>query len=466
MTSTPTTPPDEMTQAFQADLTNLHQTAVPIVTVSASTKEDIKGFYGLGESEDKQDVVFSRAHYSMAIGVALQAWGKNMDPSKAWVFDPTSYVPTKNWKSIVFTEFIGKLLARHPRLKGLKDIVDSFGRSKLPILDAITPPLLSAVQDLKQPVLSFHIASGNIMADNGMTVVQMITDPHVRDEYLNHAENPNFYLLTFDEKTRQDAIEQATLMGKKVSPDRVLVAGSPVDPRITAIGAKKKPWKSGPLVVAVTTGGLGTNSGEIKQVLEQLLPLTRPTEQPIKVMLYAGTHQDIRELGQQLATEHDITPEILDASLVQKPFHSVTQPDLTKLADKKNDLAKFTIVHHPQITDANELLITEVLPTADVVITKPSGDMTYDAAVAGCAIFTMKEWGVWEHHVREVFEQLGIARKAIPENFKQQLEAALLVSGQQPSWITTAMQNAQEMPKRYANGANEILKRYREIAQR
>jgi hypothetical protein len=43
------------------DKNYLEETAVPIITVSASYREDVKGWYGLPEDESIQDIVFSRA---------------------------------------------------------------------------------------------------------------------------------------------------------------------------------------------------------------------------------------------------------------------------------------------------------------------------------------------------------------------------------------------------------------------
>ena len=272
-------------KAFAKDKANLEQTKVPIITVSASYKEDIKGMFGYPEDETISDVVFSRAHYSMAVGVAAQAWGKNIDHQKAWVVDPTNYVSHKDWGSIELTEGIGKLLARQPFLKRLKDIVDQFGRSKLPILGSITPPLFHLTEKLTRPVLSFHIASGNILAEQGRTIVQMVTDPHVRDEYVNNADKDNFYLLVFDENTKTEVLEKAKANQKKIDPNRVIVTGPPVDPRIIKAKKSKHPWRNGPLKIAITTGGLGTNKKEIKKLLQQLLPQLRKRPHPYELLV-------------------------------------------------------------------------------------------------------------------------------------------------------------------------------------
>ena len=158
----------------------LENTRLPVITVSATFREDLKEMHGFHENEQIRDIVFSRAHYSMAVGIAVAAWGNKVDPDKAWIVDPTNYVSHDHWRSIVLTETIGKTLARHPFLKFLKDLVDRFGRGKLPILESITPPLLYLCQNIKKPILSLHIATGNILAAQGKKVIQVITDPHVR----------------------------------------------------------------------------------------------------------------------------------------------------------------------------------------------------------------------------------------------------------------------------------------------
>ena len=429
-------------KAYKQDKKNLEETAVPIVTVSASYKEDVKGMFGYPEDETIQDIVFSRAHYSMAAGVAAQAWGKNIDHKKAWVVDPTNYVSHKNWSSIELTEDIGKLLARKPILKKLKDFVDQFGRSKLPILGSITPPLFHLTEDVTKPILSFHIASGNILATQGRPIVQMITDPHVRDEYLNNAHRKNFYLLVFDEKTKTEVLEKASILKKEIDPKRVIVTGPPVDPRIIAARKTKRPWRSGPLNIAITTGGLGTNKKEIKQLLEQLLPELRKRPHHYELLVYAGTHKDIYEMTLEMAEDaHVHVGEITDKT------------------------AKLRVVYHPQIVDANEILIKYGFPWADCFISKPSGDMAYDAIASGSFLLTLAEWGEWELNIRETFEQMGMSRKAEIEHIVPQLEALTKAQGKSPSWVESSMGEIQKIDKLFIEGAKKILAAYKKIAK-
>ena len=116
------------------------------------------------------------------------------------------------------------------------------------------------------------------------------------------------------------------------------------------------------------------------------------------------------------------------------------------------------MLYHPQIYDANELLINIGLPWAHGVITKPSGDMAYDAVASGSFLLTLREWGVWEHNIEEVFEQQGIAREAHPDHFATQLAELMSAKGKAQSWVEQAMENAQNIDPLFINGAKNIIK--------
>ncbi|HEX7017529.1 MAG TPA: hypothetical protein VF209_01315 [Patescibacteria group bacterium] len=436
-----------LTKVLAQDKHNLETTALPIVTVSATYREDIKGLYGYPENESIPDVVFSRAHYSMAAGIAITAWGKKLQPEKAWVVDPTNYVSHKNWRSIELTEFVGKTLARQPLLKRLKDLIDSFGRSKLPILGSIAPPLLHLTQHVQRPILSLHIAAGNILAEQGKTVVQMVTDPHIRDEYLNNVDKENFYLLVFDEKTKTDALEKASLLGKQANPDRIIVTGPPVDPRIVANRLKKHPWRSGVLRLCMTTGGLGTNKVEIRQLLTQLLPELRKRPSPYQLMIYCGTHKDILDMVKNMAKEARVKLNVISDLKAPRP---------------KADML-LTALYHPQIVDANEILIKYSFPWAHGFISKPSGDMAYDAAASGSFLLTLKEWGEWEYNIMEIFKQKGIARRAETDHIVAQLEALTSSQGKSESWVEQAMRSALTIDRQFRLGTEEIIRAYKKI---
>lgn len=429
-----------ITRTLAADKQYLEKTQVPIITLSASFREDLKRLHGLPNNNTDTDVVLSRAHYSMALGVAEQAWGGKMDPKKCWIVDPTNYVSKDDWMSVRMTEEIGKTIARHSFLKKAKDLIDRFGRSKVPILDSVTPALLYLSEKIERPILSFHTSVGSILAGQGKRVFQMVTDPHIREEYLDFSELPTKHWFVFDEKTKIELLEKAALLDKEIDAERVVVTGPPIDPRIVAARTKKQPWRSGPLRLCITTGGLGTNKAEILQLLNTLLPELHKSQCPFELLVYTSTQRDIYNEVLALAGKHQIT--------------------VSPLA--KTD-ARLRVIYHPQIVDANELLIEHAFPWAHGIITKPSGDMAYDAVAAGCFLLTLKEWGVWEVAIRERFEHLDISRRLLLEDVLDQLEVLQSAQGRSQSWIETAQRNALSLPDSFTSGASSILKAYKKL---
>ncbi|MDQ5951356.1 MAG: hypothetical protein QG639_633 [Patescibacteria group bacterium] len=435
-----------LVKTFAEDRDYLASTQIPIITVSGTYREDAKRMHGLPNNNTSRDIVLSRAHYSMAIAIAVQAWGgaktAGMDPAKAWLADPTNFVSTKDWFSVSFTEKVGMTLARHPLLKLAKDFVDKFGRSKLPILNSITNPLLFLTEKVERPILSFHVAAGNILAAQGKKVVQVITDPHVRLEYLTHAENKNVHFCVFDDATRLEFLEKAAIQGIKADANRLTVTGPPVDPRIIEARKNKNPWRSGPLHLCITTGGLGTNKTEIESLLQQILPeLRKKRGNEIRLLIYAGTHSDICQLVEEMAKQHRVP--------------------VGKLSEKT---AKLRVIYHPQIIDANELLIKHAFPWADGFISKPSGDMAYDAVCSGSFLLTLQEWGEWEHNVRATLEHNEVARKADPKNILPQLEVLMSAKDKSQSWVEEAMHNALKLEKLFFNGAKNIVEAHQKFS--
>lgn len=457
-------------KAKKKDKEFLQETEVPLVTVSGTYREDLKGMHDLPEDDLKKDLVFSRAHFSMTIGAAVGAWKKTIDPQKAWILDPTNYVSGNSWTSVVLTEKIGLLVARFSLLKTLKNIVDKFGRQKMPILASITPPLLKMTRDIPGPILSFHIAAGNILLEKGKTVVQVITDPHVREEYLANSEKSTAFYCVFDEATKEEFLEKAHKLGKKVNEKRVIVAGPPVDPRVLATAEHKQAWSSHsgrPLRICITTGGLGTNKPEIKAILEQLLPETVGPNPKFQVMLYAGTHADIKDMGISLAQHCDVPFQTLYAydpakfeigatlDLDPRPTVEITQP--------------FSVIYHPQIIDANELLIHNGFPWADGFISKPSGDMAYDAVASGAFLLTLKEWGEWENNIRAKFLAHGVAKVAEVDAILSQLTRLMRANGKD-AWITQAMHKTKTIDEKedlyFRQGIKNILKAFRDVREK
>lgn len=434
---------ESLSKTYKRDKEYLEKTALPIITVSASYREDLKRLHGLPDNDDARDIVFSRAHYSMALGIAVQVWKDKINPKKAWLVDPTNYVSQEKWRSVTITETIGKTIARNPLLKTLKDIVDKFGRSKLPILDSITPPLLFLTENVHQPILSFHIASGNILAEQGKNVVQVITDPHVREEYITNADRKNTWYCVFDERTKLEFLEKAKLLDIEANPTRVIVTGPPVDPRVIAVADGKKPWQPGRVLkLCLTTGGLGTNKKELLSVLEQILPELRRRKPQYKLIVYASTHLDIAEDVRELAEAEKVK--------------------IGKINDKT---ANLRLIYHPQIMDANEMLIKYGFPWAHGFITKPSGDMAYDAVMSGSFVLTLAEWGEWELRIREIFEQRGISRRCLSENILDQLEVLQAKNGDQDSWITKAMLETSKLEPIFRGGAKNIATAVKKVAE-
>jgi hypothetical protein len=433
----PTLHDPTLEKIFAADRDILQTTAIPIVTVAGTFTEDLKNWHKKANDNTSRDVVFSRAHFSMAYGAVLTAWGGKMNSQKAWLVDPTNFVRASQWRSIEITQDIGQLLARVPFLKMMKDFIDRFGRNKLPILKSITPPLLYLFENVEQPILSFHIAAGNILVEMGKQVIQVITDPHVREDYLIHANRPNLTYLVFDEETKFEALEKAFMMGIDLEPSRIVVTGPPIDQRIVHARKNKSFSVKKPLKILITTGGLGTNKPEIQRILDQLLPTLHKKDQSFELMLYAGTQKDFFDMAKNLAKEHRVKVKALDKLGVQPPQ---TEP------------RGLTIIYHPQIFDANELLIAHGFPWADCVITKPSGDMAYDAVAAGSFLLTLKPWGVWEERIEDIFWQKGIARKAEVDEMVKQLEGL-----QKIGWVDSALEAVKDIPPLFLNGTKNII---------
>jgi hypothetical protein len=417
----------------------LETVEVPIVTVSATFKEELVREFGeklLGETTP--DVTFSRAHYSMANALVVAATKKN---KTFWMIDPTNYVSAKDWPKILFTQRMGRLIARNPLLKEIKDLLDTRLRNQLPLTKAIREPLTYVTGRVERPIISLHYEAGNILLENGKTVLQVVTDPHVRPQYLTHADNPKLSWAVFDEATKAKLIELAYILGHKVDEKRVTVTGCPVDPRIvtkdknTAI----RGYKHRPLRLAITTGGLGTNKDEIQTLLHNLAPAIK--KGAVHIAAYAGVHDDFQTMFTTFARTYNI-----------------------KVGELKNDQAAFRIFRGEDIIDANELLLDYIFPWADGFITKPSGDMAYEAVAAGCFLLTLKPWGVWEDNIRAYVESLGVSVRVDKENILAQLQAltTMPVEKNKP-WVELALERSQKLAKPFSQGAFNILKLYEKI---
>lgn len=425
-------------QLLAEDRELLSTTKFPIVTVSSSYRDVVEAEHELADKINHPDITLSRAHYSMALGVAVAGWGSDKaDPKKAWLVEPTNYVTKKDWKRVAFTETLGRLLARHTLLEKIKKLLLDRNRKAFPLTTTITPPLLFLTERCEQPIISLHSVTGNILAQAGKKVVQVVTDPHVREDYVQFAHLPNIHFCVFDENTRFEFFHMAAAHGKTVEPNRVVVTGPPIDPRIVAARDEKKTdsWKRRPLRVMLTTGGLGTNKDELQKLLDQLLPLTRKRTNEVQVLYYAGTNADHASMVESMAKKHNVA--------------------IGRMSDRR---ANLRVLHSDDIVDANNLLLMYGFPWADVVYTKPSGDMAYDAAVAGCALLFLRPWGAWEVNIRQIFTQMGIAQLAELE--EGQVEHQLLsIRDTAPgtAWLQHALERAHSLPPHFVRGSENIL---------
>jgi hypothetical protein len=142
----------------------LETVEIPIVTVSATFKEELIKEFGEKPEEVTPDVTFSRAHYSMANALVVAA---THNKKTFWMIDPTNYVSAKDWPKIMFTQRMGRLIARSPLLKELKDLMDTRLRNQLPLTGAIRAPLTYVMGRVNRPIISLHYEAGNILLENG-----------------------------------------------------------------------------------------------------------------------------------------------------------------------------------------------------------------------------------------------------------------------------------------------------------
>lgn len=425
----------------------LETVEVPIVTVSATFKEELEEKFGEKPSEVTPDVTFSRAHYSMAQAVAVAA---TKSKKTFWLIDPTNYVSARDWPKIMFTQKMGRLIARNPLLKELKDIMDTRLRNQLPLTSAIKEPLTYVTGRVTRPIISLHYEAGNVLLENGKKVLQVVTDPHVRPQYLSQADKQVVWAV-FDERTKAELLELGYVLGHNIDERRVVVTGCPVDPRIVqrdknhrlrgflGLGKSKLASGSRPLRLAITTGGLGTNYGEIEELLENLAPALRAKK--VQVVAYASVHEDFASMFTNFAKSHDI-----------------------RLGDLSDTHASFRIIWGSDVIESSELLLDHVFPWADGFITKPSGDMAYEAVTAGCFLLTLKPWGVWEENIRAYFEQLGVSVRADKENIVRQLDglSTVKVEGNK-TWVELALTRAQKLSRTLSRGAFNILRLHSQL---
>ncbi len=416
----------DLQKAMEGEKEQLAKAAVPVVTISATFRKELAKKYP-ELVHTAPDVVFSRAHYSMAkaVVVAAKKLGKT-----SFLSDPTNFVEEKDWETVEMTEVVGKLMARFKLLKWLKDRVDTVVRNKLPITEAVTKPLEYLVSETDKSIISLHYEVGNQLMRLGKAVVQVVTDPHVRPQYLSGLPYDKVTYCVFDKKTKTDFFKEAERQKKKLREDQVVVTGSPVDPRICRIGEKKKDLVGAEVLnLAICTGGLGTNVTEIQEILKQLKPLLLPPNK-IQLLLYAGTHRAIRNAYEDFAEVNNF-----------------------QVGDLDDETADFRILYDDSIVNANEKLIRLMFPWAHGVITKPSGDMAYDAVAAGCFALFLEPWGEWEENI-----QKRLVKRRVGYDLRVWGSYKQLMTLWQRGLLNEALARAHRLPKIFRQGAENIVK--------
>ncbi|MEK7521830.1 MAG: hypothetical protein AAB599_03460 [Patescibacteria group bacterium] len=409
-----------------ADKGRLQNVDVPIVTTSASFRTDPRD----------HDIVFSRGHFSMSVALLEEARNQGLT---SWFTDPINYVSRSDWERLKFVVLVGQLVARFPFLKKIKDQTDALTRGNLPITHAITKPLLYATADDNTPVISTHYETGNILAKEGRVVLQVVTDPHVRSQYLLEAGRKNICFAVFNEDTKKEFIKKAKEKEVDLEVERVVVTGPPVDPRIIRARTKKNTqnFKNRPLRLCVTTGGLGQNREEIENCLESIAEDVKSGR--IQLILYASTLPSFREMYVDYSRRHTI-------------------PLGSNPADESGSVR---IIYSSSVVEANQTLVDYAFSWADGFVTKPSGDMAYDAAAAGCFILALTPWGEWEENVQKIFSDLSILKEADMKNLSKQIDTL-----KKEGWIYAAINNALNLDKLFLTGAKNIVDLQQKLASR
>lgn len=424
----------DLPNTLAADKKRLQEVDVPIVTTSASFRSDIFKSFGEKSNLRDRDIVFSRGHFSMSVALLQESHELGLS---SWLIDPINYVSKADWNKLKTIVFIGQLIAKFPFLKHVKDSTDALTRGNLPITRAITKPLLFATAEDDTPIISVHYETGNILAKTGRTVLQVVTDPHIRPQYLREAGRKNITFAVFNTETKKEFLQKTKAGGVDLEGNRIVVTGPPVDPRVVRARKKKSTdsIKQRPLRLAITTGGLGQNSDEIQGCLKSLAEKVKNGE--YQLILYASTLPRFKEMYEDFAKSINVSSEVLD-----------------------DESAPIRMIYSTSVVEANQKLIEYAFSWADGFITKPSGDMAYDAAAAGCFILSLSPWGTWEKNVQKIFSNLSILKEADSQNLSKQLEEL-----EKDGWLHAAINNALKIDKLFLNGAKNIVELQQRLAK-
>jgi hypothetical protein len=104
------------------------------------------------------------------------------------------------------------------------------------------------------------------------------------------------------------------------------------------------------------------------------------------------------------------------------------------------------------MVDANENLIKYMFPWAHGVITKPSGDMAYDSAAAGCFLMFLSPWGKWEENVQRVFVNNGVGYD-LQANGAYDYFVKMLKKGK----LQESLKAAHRLPLEYKEGCKNLI---------
>lgn len=417
-------PEQELKEALRREKKRLEEVEVPVLTVSGSFRKEMVEEYE-AKLQTKGEVVFSRGHYSEAVAVVEAAKRQGLS---SYLVDPMNFVSKKDWGKLEMTEEVGELVARYKMLASLKRVAEQFLRGGLPISEAIKPVVMELIENIEKPIIAGHYEVGNIIAKTGKKVVQMVTDPYVSEPYLKGVEGENISWVVFDEETKEEFIEKAGKEGKKVDEEKIRVTGPAVHPEILKVGREGKSWgEDRPLRLAITTGGLGTNKGEIKKVLDNLTPLVEEPEM-VRLFLYGGMHKDFRAMFEGFAEKHNI-----------------------RIGDLDNKEARLRVLYEDSLVDGNRNIIEYMFPWADGVVTKPSGDMAYDVLGSGAFGLYLDSWGKWEEAVRERMIALGVGERLNVDRTGEQ------IMGLREEGILAEMMKKASLWARDAQGAARIV---------
>jgi len=122
--------------------------------------------------------------------------------------------------------------------------------------------------------------------------------------------------------------------------------------------------------------------------------------------------------------------------------------------------APIRILRTDDIIEANELLIQYMFPWADGIITKPSGDMAYEAVASGAFQLFLEPWGEWENNIEERFTKIGTGRKLNVKHFNQEFEKFRKHYWEGETWFSYAKSKVFSLPKQYLEGSKNILRVY------